>query len=293
MNLVGAHVGGGLVADAPGVIGRAIGQAPGAIVAGGLGQQCFVMGNQALVSRIHHLIDGAGYLGAQFLAQGFRELLWRDLRQLFVKAGVQHVLARRGSDETPHLFQHFLHGELRWQDAQRFAMAQAFQHLIELGAKQAQPADVIAGVALALHEVAVGHEVRQATLRPEHLIDREIVVAEALAVLDQIAEEGVEDVVGNQCLTLVVSALVALEGGVIPLQLGQLGFTVRQRIIAEFGVVTLDAHRFQQPHLREHLRIVERELQEYAAIEPVDAERLAVPGMCRQRAAEQQRHSQQ
>ena len=291
VNLVGAHVGGGLVADAPGVVGLAVGQAPGAVIAGGPRQQRLVMGNQTPIGRIHHFVDGARHLRAQCLADGFRQLLRGNLRQFFLEAGVQHVFARRGFDESAHLLEHLLHGEPRRQDAQRFSMSQAFQHLVELGTEQAQPADVVTGVAFALDEMAVDHEIRHAALRPEHLIDRKVVVAEALAILDQITEESIEDVVGNQRLTAVVSALIAFEGGVVLLQLDQLSLIMRQRIIPKLGVVALDAHRLQQAHLREHFRIVERELQEHPTIEPVDAERLAIPGV-RCQCAAQQHHDQ-
>ena len=286
MQLVGGHVGGGVLAHAPGVVGVAVGQVPGAVIALRLGLERDEVVDEGGVRRLDLLLHGRLGSGEQARARGRVHLVRRDLVQLLLEADVEQVLLGRLGDEALHLRNHFLHGELRRDDPLALAQLELLQHLGQLGREGVEAGDVVLGLAAGGDLVHLGHEVRQRALHAEHLVDGEIVVAEAVA-LDLDAQEVLQRVVGQLALRVHATGVVAVQG--VQLAADHVGhlLVVRGRGVVE--LVAVEVHPAgQDAHAREHFRAVDGELGEGARVEPVDARRLEIPDMSKKGAAQHQ-----
>ena len=291
VHLVGRHVGRGLVAHLVRVERVAVRQAPDAVVARRLRLELLEVRDQALVGRVHRLLDRVRGVGEQPVARGLVHLVLVDLVELLLERGVQHVLLGLVVDEALHLRQNLVHRELRRDDALGLAELQPLDHLVELRAEERQADVVVLRLLLVRHLVLLRQEVRQRALDAEQLVHREVVVAELVA-LDLAAHEVVEDVVAELRLALERVAVVLVQHRVVAFELLRLLRLVLRRRIRELPVVRLDAEFLEQPHAAQELRVVQRELEEHPVVEPVDAPGLEVPEVDEQHGADQDQYAQ-
>ncbi|OQA18294.1 MAG: hypothetical protein BWY63_02100 [Chloroflexi bacterium ADurb.Bin360] len=264
VHLFGREFGGGVAAEAVRVIGGAIRQLPHAVVGGRLLLQGGEVGDELLVGGVDGALDSICGAGKERLAIRLAQAL--EFGELVAEDGVERVFGSGLAHKRRHLIQHAADNEARREDAPFLADSQPFQHLVEFNAEAVEAFDVVAPLKPADDGMQTQHEGGQLGLDAEHLVDRVIVKAKALAAGFGI-EEPLHDVArkaGGGRLPLAVvapqDAQVALE------ELENLGL-VRHRFIGEFGVVGVDAEFLQDAEHGEQLGTGEGEAEEGAEVE--------------------------